>query len=232
MAHSHSWIDLDELRSLVKDTAYRRVGLKDSPAVAPPSSPLVETVSPSARRDRMAAPQPGAEPVLERAPAPSRPLRSVRRATRPTLPNPDPNPGSGLPGSPPPVRASVVDPFLPIPGTLESRLEQLMVWACKVTGLARAYVADSEGLLVASFNAGANAVDDAAAAVELCARSVPADVGGADAGSITMVASERTHVIAWDLTRHGRTYLSLSGTVEPTPEALSTLSRALRDALR
>lgn len=107
-----------------------------------------------------------------------------------------------------------------------------MVWACKVTGLARAYVADSEGLLVASVNAGANAVDDAAAAVELCSRSVPSDVGGADAGSITMVASERTHVIAWDLTRHGRTYLSLSGTVQPTPEALSTLSRALRDALR
>ncbi len=231
MAHSHSWIDLDELRSLVKETAYRRVGGDDSPATAPAGSPLVDAVGevpPSARPNRMPSPQRAAEPAVQRTPAPSRPLGSVRRATRPTLPNPD----LGLPGSPPPVRASVVDPFLPIPGSLESRLEQLMVWACKVTGLARAYVADSEGLLVASLNAGARAVDDAAAAVELCSRSVPADVGGADAGSITMVASERTHVIAWDLTRHGRTYLSLSGTVEPTPEALSTLSRALRDALR
>lgn len=224
MAHSHSWIDPEALRSLVKDTAYRRLGADEAPVVEPGISPLVDSAPPPPRRDRMPRP----EPTVQRPPAPSRPTGSVRRATRPSLPNPD----LGLPGSPPPVRASVVDPFLPTPGRLESRLEQLMVWACKVTGLARAYVADSEGLLVASLNAGANAVDDAAAAVELCSRSVPADVGGADAGSITMVASERTHVIAWDLTRHGRTYLSLSGTVQPTPEALSTLSRALRDALR
>lgn len=228
MAHSHSWIDPEALRSLVKETAYRRVGLDDGPVTtAPSTSPLIDAAPIPRPRDRMRPPEP--EPALERAPASSRPLRSVRRATRPTLPNPD---ELGLPGSPPPVRASMLDPFLAVPGGLESRLEQLMVWACKVTGLARAYVADSEGLLVASLNAGANAVEHAAAAVELCSHSVPADVGGADAGSITMVASERTHVIAWQLTRHGRTYLSLSGTVQPTSEALSTLSRALRDALR
>lgn len=227
MAHSHSWIDPDALRSLVKDTAYRRIGPDDGPVTAAPArSPLIDAAPAPRPRDRMRPPEP--EPALQRTPAPPRPLRSVRRATRPTLPNPD----ELGPGSPPPVRSSMLEPFLPVPGGLESRLEQLMVWACKLTGLARAYVADSEGLLVASLNAGTNAVDDAAAAVELCSRSLPADVGGADAGSITMVASERTHVIAWHLTRHGRTYLSLSGTVEPTSEALSTLSRALRDALR
>ncbi|MGH1348313.1 MAG: hypothetical protein ACRBN8_42555 [Nannocystales bacterium] len=224
MAHSHSWIDLDTLRALVKDTAYRPLAGDELPGAMTDRSALLETSSPPRPPERSAP----AEPTLDRTPTPSRPVGSVRRATRPTLPNPD----LGPPGSPPPVRASMLDPFLPTPGRLESRLEQLMVWACKVTGLARAYVADSDGLLVASLNAGANAVDDAAAAVDLCSRSVPADIGGADAGSITMVASERTHVIAWDLTRHGRTYLALSGTVEPTSEALSTLSRALRDALR
>ncbi len=127
----------------------------------------------------------------------------------------------------------MVEPFAPDSASgLEARLEQLMAWACKVTGLARGFVADSEGLLVASLNAGANAVDEAASMVDMCARAVPRDIGGSDAGTVTMVALERTHVVAWDLTRHGKTYLALSGTVEPTPEALSTLSRALRDALR
>jgi len=127
----------------------------------------------------------------------------------------------------------MVEPFRPDPGfDLEARLEQLMAWACRTTGLARAFIADAEGLLVASLNTGANAVDEAASTVELCSRSVPRDIGDADAGIVTMVVAERTHVVAWDLTRHGKTYIALSGTVEPTSEALSTLSRALRDALR
>lgn len=224
MAHSHSWIDLEALQSLVKATAYRRAGLQDTTTVSPATSPVIDADPGASAPEHVG---PSTEPVVAVPSIPPRSAGSVRRATRPSLPNPD----VGL-GSPPPVRASVVEPFLPAAGGLESRLEQLMVWACKVTGLARAYVADSEGLLVASLNAGATAADDAAAAVELCSRSVPGDVGRADAGSVTMVASERTYVIAWEITRHGRTYLSLSGTVEPTPEALSTLSRALRDALR
>ena len=235
MAHNHSWIDPEALQSLVKDTAYRSVGGDDAPPTAHAGSPWVEpnvnapVGVPTRPPERERTYEP--ERALAQAPPSPRPTRatgSVRRATRPTLPNVD----LQLPGAPPPVRASMLEPFTPVAGSVESRLEHLMVWACKVTGLSRAYVAAADGLLVASLNAGASAVDDAAAAVELCSRSVPADVGGADAGSVTMVAAERTHVIAWDLTRHGRTYLSLSGTVEPTSEALATLSRALRDALR
>ncbi|MCR9165864.1 MAG: hypothetical protein ACE37F_10285 [Nannocystaceae bacterium] len=217
MAHNLSWIDPEDLRALVLETAYRRPSAELPRAPAPSSGGFVDA--------------PASPPKTQQVPVaqPQRPSPSVRRASRPSLPNPD---APTLPAAPP-VRASVVEPFSPRPGDgLEARLEQLMAWACNITGLARGFVADEEGLLVASLNAGANAVDDAASIVDMCARSVPADVGRADAGRVTMTASERTHVVAWDLTRHGKTYLALSGTVEPTPEALSTLSRALRDALR
>lgn len=222
MAHNLSWIDPDDLRALVSETAYRS------------SEP--EHAAPSARtsvNSGFVAPAPPREVAPPTRPAPatphSRPTPSVRRASRPSLPNPD---AQTLPAAPP-VRVSVVAPFAPDSTRgLEARLEQLMAWACKVTGLARGFVADDEGLLVASLNAGPNATDDAASIVDLCARALPRDVGGSDAGTVTMVARERTHVVAWDLTRHGKTYLALSGTVEPTPEALSNLSRALRDALR
>lgn len=213
MAHNLSWIDPEDLRALVSETAYRR----------PQPEQPARTFAPRGFVDPAPEPRP-----IPTAP-PLRPTPSVRRASRPSLPNPD---APTLPAAPP-VRASMVDPFAPDSASgLEARLEQLMAWACKVTGLARGFVADSEGLLVASLNAGANAVDEAASMVDMCARAVPRDIGGSDAGTVTMVALERTHVVAWDLTRHGKTYLALSGTVEPTPEALSTLSRALRDALR
>ena len=220
MAHNLSWIDPEVLRSLVSETAYRRREAQEKPA----------TPSTFVRMPPGDAPTPSAAPEggLTTAP-PLRPTASVRRASRPSLPNPD---APSVPAAPP-VRATMVEPFRPEPDhDLEARLEQLMAWACRTTGLARAFIADAEGLLVASLNTGSNAVDEAASVVEMCARAIPRDVGGADAGTVTMLAAERTHVVAWDLTRHGKTYIALSGTVEPTPEALSTLSRALRDALR
>jgi|GEM_PF-2323264 len=227
MAHNLSWIDRDALRTLVAETAYRRVQVKED-AESPSSTfvaPPVETSS------SVEAPAVATAPLGE---SKARKTASVRRASRPSLPDPVAvdAPATGVPSAPP-VRASMVEPFMPSgDGSLEARLELLMGWACKVTGLARAFVADAEGLLVASLDTGANAVDEAAAIVELCAHRIPRDVGGADAGTVTMVAGERTHVVAWDLTRHGKTYIALSGTVAPTPEVLSTLSRALRDALR
>ena len=221
MAHNLSWIDPEDLRALVSETAYRRPEPQSPTPSARSFTPGGFVDPPPVREAAPPQPVPSAPPL--------RPTPSVRRASRPSLPNPD---APTLPAAPP-VRASVVDPFVPDPvSSLEARLEQLMAWACKVTGLARGFVADSERLLVASLNAGANAVDEAAAIVDMCARSVPRDIGGSDAGTVTMVARERTHVVAWDLTRHGKTYIALSGTVEPTPEALSNLSRALRDALR
>lgn len=218
MAHNLSWIDPEVLRLLVSETAYRRN--EDEPAVR--GSQAEASAPPPPTSEPMPTPMPSAPPLR---PA----TASVRRASRPSLPNPD---ALSVPAAPP-VRSSMVEAFRPEPGLdLEARLEQLMAWACRTTGLARAFIADAEGLLVASLNTGANAIDEAASMVDMCARSVPRDVGDADAGSVTMIAGERTHVIAWDLTRHGKTFIALSGTVEPLPEALSNLSRALRDALR
>jgi len=225
MAHNLSWIDPQTLRSLVAQTAYRRL---EPEQAAPPSPARPVAVAPST------SDPPSVEPArTEPAPMPTvPPLRtagSVRRATRPSLPDPDAS--RSVPDAPP-VRASMLDPFAVAPGALEARLEQLMVWACTVTGLARVFIADDEGLLVASLNAGANAPDEAASVVELCTRGVPHDVGGSEAGSISMVGLERTHVVAWSTGSHGKTFIALSGTVEPSPEALSILCRALTDALR
>ena len=224
MAHNLSWIDPDELRTLVSETAYRR------PEELPPDASVSVSVSVSApaRADAAEPADRAAAPPVVASASPLRPGGSVRRASRPSLPNPD----APVP-APPPPRTSSVETFRPDPAhPLETRLEQLMMWACRVTGLSRVFIADAEGLLVASLNTGSNAVDDAASAVDLCTRAVPSDIAAADAGVVTMLVSGRTHVVAWDLTRHGKTFIALSGAVDPNTDALSNLSRALRDALR
>jgi acetylornithine/succinyldiaminopimelate/putrescine aminotransferase len=144
-----------------------------------------------------------------------------------------PNPDAEAPVAPPPARAEGPSAFeVDTSVSLETRLEQLMTWACAVTGLSRVFIADAEGLLVASLNSGAKAVDEAASIVQLCTRAVPQDVSASERGTVSMSAGEHTHVVAWELTRHGKTYIALSGTVEPNADALSLLSTALRDALR
>ncbi len=260
MAHNLSWIDPETLRTLVSETAYRRLEPTPTQAaspmttivVGPPPSPSppwqapppfqapplqgpasVAPAPPVPPAPSFRAPEPAPAPAPKVAAAsgprptgPTGPTGSVRRASRPTLPDPDRLPA-------PPVRASMKKPFAPEPeATLDARLEQLMAWACQSTGLSRAFIADAEGLLVASRNTGANAVDDAASIVELCARRVPRDVADAASGTVTMVAGERTHAVAWELTRHGKTYIALSGSVEPPPEVLATLGAGLREALR
>lgn len=233
MAHSLSWIDPETLRTLVSETAYRRVQA-ERPAPSPPVDVRRPESTPAPPRNP--EPDPSPPPVVRMSePAPvvrsQTASRSVRRATRPSLPDPDAQAAPPVPA--PPVRASVYDPFRPPPGAaLEECLEALMIWACRSTGLARAFIADADGLLVAAHNIGEQAVDDAVFIVELCGRAVPREIAEADAGTVTMVAAERTHVVAWELTPHGKSYIALSGTAEPPPEAVANLSQALRDALR
>ena len=302
MAHNLSWIDPDDLRSLVEATAYRPLEPQPSPASTPAGPPPSVRTSPAEvtaveaapvpvrtaparpepprpeppRRERAAEPParpaipeppavdlPPAEPSLPIPPPPEPPtafstvehppLRSpvgrrrtasVRRASRPVLPDPD---QTDVAAPPPPPRAPApapavpdtpdvpggVEPFRPRPGsTLEARLEQLMTWAAAATGLSRVFMADADGLLVASLDARRTTAADAAAVVQMCTRAVPPEVASSERGTVSMSAGDRTHVVAWELTRHGKTYIALSGTVEPSPQALPLLPAAVRDALR
>ena len=226
MAPNLSWIDRDALRSLVEETAYR------APAASASAPAPTPTAAPAPAPAASVPPAPA--PAFERAPEPDvsapapRPgtSGSVRVAARPAAP-----PAAALP--PPPSYEPGPEPFLPPEGaSLEDCVDGLMRWASRITGASSAFVADADGLLVASLELSADAGDVAAAAVQLATSHVPDDVSREDTGVITMRAGGRARVIAWSQTRHGRTFLGLVGERMPPSDALSQLSVALRDALR
>ncbi|MEM6295814.1 MAG: hypothetical protein AAGA54_31370 [Myxococcota bacterium] len=161
---------------------------------------------------------------------PVAPTGSVRVAPRPSAARPAPR-ATAVP--PPPSYERGPEPYVaPEGGSLEARVDALMNWACRITGARAAFVADADGLLVASVDLVADGPSTAAAAVQLATVHVPEDVSREDTGVITMRAAGRARVIAWDQTRHGRTFLGLVGERMPPSDALSQLSVALRDALR
>ncbi len=220
MAHSLSWIDPEAFKRLVSETVDRDFGDEGQSRPEPSVPRRSDLMGPSGPA-REPQPDPASAPNPARPQAPSGIGRAtVRRASRPAAaPVPrDPKPGP--------------EPFSADPGaSLDARLRSLMAWACDLTGLTRVLIIDAQGLLVASERAGANAMDEAASVVDLCARRVPAEVSAQDSGTVTMRAGARTHVVVWQTTRHGRTYMTLWGAANPSQSALSLLCGALPEVL-
>ncbi len=237
MAHSLSWIDRDRFHALVEETAWRPPPKSEPAPTDAPPEPERQTSQEARpefvlRRDELVSSQARAQAGVGVAPrarsVPQRGARSVTMAARPA----SNRPGTPLPLPPPPSYEPTPQPFEPRPNAgVEARLQHLLGWACELTGLPTAYVADADGLLIAT-NATDPDLETRVAASVARARELPGQMDAAPSGTLVIRAGGETLVLSWEQTRHGRAYLRVLGLVPAADDAVPLLPRALRDALR
>ena len=249
MDRDPSWIDRGALRSLVKETAWRRVAPEPETRRAdlppegvprfltePPPARAPASVAPPAPPVPTTAPPIAAPPPEEQSPRQLEVLGGdrLRRASRPRRPTEiDPSAVTiKVPPPPPPgyVRMAV-DPYVAAhQGSLEERIDRLLGWALESASMTSAFVADKDGLLLAARDTSAS--DEASATVfEQFLRQFEGFTGSRVDGHVLLTAGRRPLLVTWRHTPHGRYYLGLAGGTTPPLELVPPLGRALADAL-